>query len=171
MNNMSKVFKIRKGLDISLKGRAEKVLSKTAAVNSYAVKPGDFHHLVPKLVVKEGDAVLAGSPLFVDKYRPDIQYASPVSGTVSAIVRGDKRKLLAVEVSPTPEQAYFQHHPRELNAMYTIRELSGRVSPAELTEQVTDILSKTRDNQEFVQTISSLEPARSENIREKRYSL
>ena len=46
---------------------------------------------------------------------------------------------------------------RELNAMYTIRELSGRVSPADLTEQVTDILSKSRDNQEFVYSIASLE--------------
>ncbi len=114
---MSKVFKIRKGLDISLKGRAEKVLSKTGAVANYAVKPMDFHQLVPKPVVKEGDTVLAGSPLFVDKYRPEVQYVSPVSGTVSAVVRGDKRKLLAIEVAPAAQQEYFQHTVGELGTM------------------------------------------------------
>jgi len=106
---MSKIIKIRKGLDISLEGKAEKVLSKTAAVGSYAVKPGDFHQVVPKLAVKEGDAVLAGSPLFVDKYRPEVRYVSPVSGTVTALVRGDKRLLQAVVVTPDEEQTYVQH--------------------------------------------------------------
>lgn len=106
---MSKVIKIRRGLDISLKGKAEKVLSKTAKVASYAVKPVDFPHLVPKLAVREGEPVLAGAPLFVDKYRPDVRYVSPVSGTVSAIVRGEKRRLLEVVVTPAEEQQYLQH--------------------------------------------------------------
>ena len=55
---------------------------------------------------------------------------------------------------------------RELNAMYTIRELSGRISPTELTEQVMEILSKSRDNQEFVYSIASLELTRGD-MREK----
>lgn len=113
---MSKVIKIRRGLDISLKGIAEKVLSKTAKVASYAVKPVDFPHLVPKLVVREGDAVLAGAPLFVDKYNPEVRYASPVSGTVAAIVRGDKRRLLEVVVTPADEQQYLQHPVADLAA-------------------------------------------------------
>ena len=112
---MSKVIKIRKGLDISLKGSAEKVLSKFSLSVDYAVKPTDFQGLTPKLVVKEGDAVLAGSPLFVDKYRPEVHFASPVSGTVKEIVRGDKRKLLAVTVTPAEEQQYLQHNIKPLN--------------------------------------------------------
>jgi len=106
---MTQVIKTLKGLNISLKGSAEKVLAKFPLSADYAVKPTDFHGLTPKLVVKEGDAVLAGMPLFVDKYRPEINFVSPVSGTVKEIVRGDKRKLLAVTVSPTAEQEYLQH--------------------------------------------------------------
>jgi Na+-transporting NADH:ubiquinone oxidoreductase subunit A len=106
---MSKVVKIRRGLDISLKGVAEKVLSKTGKVKSYALKPGDFPHLVPKLTVREGVEVAAGAPLFVDKQNPAVRYASPVSGTVTAVVYGEKRRLLEVVVTPSAEQHYVQH--------------------------------------------------------------
>ncbi|MDR3133947.1 MAG: Na(+)-translocating NADH-quinone reductase subunit A [Prevotellaceae bacterium] len=113
---MSKVVKIRRGLDISLKGNAEKVLSRTGKVTSYAVRPVDFPHLVPKLTVREGEPVLAGTPLFVDKYRPEVRYVSPVSGTVAAIVRGEKRRLLEVVVTPAEEQQYLQHPVPDLAA-------------------------------------------------------
>ncbi|MDR1406329.1 MAG: Na(+)-translocating NADH-quinone reductase subunit A [Prevotellaceae bacterium] len=113
---MSKIIRIRRGLDISLKGTAEKVLSKTAPVADYALKPADFPHLVPGLAVREGDEVLAGTPLFVDKYRPEVRYVSPVSGTVSAIVRGDKRRLLEVVVTPAGEQQYVRHPVADLAA-------------------------------------------------------
>ncbi len=105
---MSKVIKIRKGLELSLKGRAEKVLVKSPIAPTYAVKPTDFHNLTPKLMVKEGDAVLAGTPLFIDKNHPEVVFASPVSGVVSAIVRGEKRKLLEVVVHPSDVQEYVQ---------------------------------------------------------------
>lgn len=114
---MSKIIKISKGLDISLKGSAEKVLAKFPLSADYAVKPIDFQGLTPKLSVKEGDAVLAGTPLFVDKYRPDIQFVSPVSGTVKEIVRGDKRKLLAVTLTPAAEQHYLRHDIKPLDSL------------------------------------------------------
>ncbi|MDR0295331.1 MAG: Na(+)-translocating NADH-quinone reductase subunit A [Prevotellaceae bacterium] len=114
---MSKVIKIHRGLDISLKGSAEKVLAKFPLSMDYAVKPIDFQGLTPKLLVKEGDTVLAGMPLFVDKYRPEIRFASPVSGTVKEIVRGDKRKLLAVTVTPTPEQQHLQYKIKVLETL------------------------------------------------------
>jgi Na+-transporting NADH:ubiquinone oxidoreductase subunit A len=110
-------MKIRKGLDISFSGKAEKVLSRPAITPSYAVRPDDFHCAVPKLTVKEGDEVLAGAPLFVDKLRPEIQCVSPVSGTIAAIVRGDKRRLLEVLITPAAEQRWVQHEVPELAAM------------------------------------------------------
>ena len=103
---MSKVVNIRKGLNIRLKGSAEKVLTKTPIAESYAVKPTDFAGLTPKLAVKQGDQVKAGTPLFFDKNRPEIQFVSPVSGVVSAINRGERRKLLEVVVTPDAEQQY-----------------------------------------------------------------
>jgi Na+-transporting NADH:ubiquinone oxidoreductase subunit A len=113
---MVKVIKIRRGLNISLKGKAEKVFTKLPPTRSYAVKPGDFPHLVPHLLVDEGDAVLAGTPLFCDKFHPEVLYASPVSGTVTAIVRGEKRLLLAVVVTPAAEQQYLLHPLADLAA-------------------------------------------------------
>lgn len=71
----------------------------------YALVPDDFPGLSPKVVVKEHDPVLAGSPLFVDKSRPDIRVVSPVNGIVTAVVRGERRKVLRVEVQKTGDSA------------------------------------------------------------------
>jgi Na+-transporting NADH:ubiquinone oxidoreductase subunit A len=95
---MSSLVRLKKGLDIRLKGSAEKVLSAEAQSNLYGVKPVDFPGLTPKLNVKPGDKVLAGTPLFNNKIRPEIMFTSPVSGTVLAINRGERRKLLEIVV-------------------------------------------------------------------------
>lgn len=114
---MSKVVKIKKGLDIQLKGSAEKVLAKAPIAESYAVKPTDFTGLIPKLAVKQGDEVKAGTPLFFDKNRPDILFVSPVSGTVSAINRGERRKLLEVVVTPEANQQHVKHEVGDITSM------------------------------------------------------
>jgi Na+-transporting NADH:ubiquinone oxidoreductase subunit A len=101
---MANVIKLRKGLNINLKGRAEKKLVVTAPSEEYALIPGDFPGLTPKVVVKEGDHVLAGEALFQDKACPEVTFASPVSGTVTAVLRGDRRKLLCVKVKADKEQ-------------------------------------------------------------------
>ncbi len=101
---MSITVKLKKGLDIRLKGQAEKVLNPELHSSLYAVKPIDFPGLTPKLNVKTGDKVLAGSPLFHDKLRPEIFFTSPVSGTVTAITRGDRRKLLEVVVEKSDDE-------------------------------------------------------------------
>ena len=93
---MSSSVLIKKGLDIRIKGTAEKIFAGEVDPTRYGVKPTDFPGLTPKLNVKEGDRVSAGSPLFHDKIRPEIQFTSPVSGKVVSITRGDRRKLLEV---------------------------------------------------------------------------
>lgn len=93
---MSETIKIRKGLNINLKGKAEKVFVKAKPAQTYAVKPTDFPGLTPKLIVKAGDEVKAGTPLFHDKYHPEIKFSSPVSGKVQEINRGERRKILEV---------------------------------------------------------------------------
>ena len=95
---MPKSVKLKKGLDIRLRGKAEKKLFPELPSALYAVKPVDFPGLTPKLNIKIGDRVLAGSPLFHDKVRPEVLFTSPVSGIVKEIVRGDRRKLLEVIV-------------------------------------------------------------------------
>jgi len=85
---MSKTVKLRKGLDIRLVGAANKVKTESPMPKTVAIRPSDFHGMVPKMVVKEGEAVTAGKPIFHDKYNPSIKYVSPVTGTLNAVVRG-----------------------------------------------------------------------------------
>lgn len=103
---MSQVIKLKKGLDILLKGEAKRELTRLPLVHAYALKPEDFPGVTPKLLVRVDDAVKVGTPLFFDKYRPQILFTSPVSGKVSAIVRGEKRKILEVVITPEAEQVY-----------------------------------------------------------------
>lgn len=103
---MANVFKLRKGLDINLKGKAAEEKVSLEASEEYALVPDDFTGMVPKVVVREGDVVRAGDALFVDKRYPEIGFASPVSGIVSAIVRGDRRKVLHVKVKADAQQRY-----------------------------------------------------------------
>jgi Na+-transporting NADH:ubiquinone oxidoreductase subunit A len=100
---MTKVIRIKKGLDIKLHGKAEKIFKKSEQSKFYALKPTDFHNVTPKMLVKEGEEVEAGSPLFKDKYREEIILTSPVSGKVAEIVRGERRKILEVLVEPNGE--------------------------------------------------------------------
>jgi Na+-transporting NADH:ubiquinone oxidoreductase subunit A len=95
---MSKTIRIRKGLNINLKGEAEKVLATVDKPKVVAVRPPDIHGLVPKMVVKAGDKVRAGSALFHDKYNDKIKFTSPVSGEVAEVVRGAKRRIMEVRV-------------------------------------------------------------------------
>ncbi|MEM7550024.1 MAG: Na(+)-translocating NADH-quinone reductase subunit A [Bacteroidota bacterium] len=96
---MSKTIKLKKGFDINLKGKAEKMIGDTVIAETYALKPTDFPSITrPKLLVKEGDNVKAGTPVFFDKMMEDVYYCSPVSGEIAEIKRGAKRKLLEVVI-------------------------------------------------------------------------
>jgi len=103
---MFKVYKIRKGLNINLAGKAEKFFGKAGPSELYAVKPGDFHSLVPRLEVKEGSGVKAGSPLFTDKNNPEIRFTSPVSGNVVSINRGERRTIREVVIKAASSMEY-----------------------------------------------------------------
>ena len=115
---MSQNIVLKKGLNVPVKGAADLRVSKTVAPAVVAVQPSDFKGLVPRLLVKEGDPVLAGSPVLADKMHSDILFSSPVSGKVKSIVRGDKRKLLAVLIEADEEQKYVdfgKKNPAELS--------------------------------------------------------
>ena len=105
---MSKVIKLKKGLDIKLVGEAEKSVIELPVGERYAVSPLAYEGVVPKLLVTEGDKIAAGDALFYDKAHPEVMFTSPVSGTVSALLRGEKRKLLAIEVAADAQQTYKQ---------------------------------------------------------------
>jgi Na+-transporting NADH:ubiquinone oxidoreductase subunit A len=114
---MSKSIRIRKGLDIRLTGEAEKVLSNTDPAKVVAIKPTDFHGLVPKVLVKPGEQVKVGTPLFSDKYNERILFTSPVSGEVADVVRGDKRKVLELRVLADSHQQFLDFGAGDASAM------------------------------------------------------
>ncbi len=95
---MSKEIKIRKGANIKLKGVAEKLYTNPANISEIVLKPSDFPTLTPKLLVKVGDKVKAGTPLFFDKENDKILFTSPISGEVAEINRAEKRKIIDVKV-------------------------------------------------------------------------
>ncbi len=95
---MTTTIRIKKGADIRLKGRPASQVDQAPSAALYAVQPPNYKGIVPKLEVKEGAAVEAGSVLFHSKEHSNVKFLSPVSGTVKEIVRGEKRRILAVVV-------------------------------------------------------------------------
>ncbi|MEG2573720.1 MAG: Na(+)-translocating NADH-quinone reductase subunit A [Bacteroides sp.] len=113
---MANVIKIRKGLDINLKGKAAKELFGVKEPGIYALVPDDFHGVTPKVVVKEQEYVMAGGALFIDKNHPEVKFVSPVSGVVTSIERGERRKVMAIHVAAAEEQD---------NEQFGIKKVSG----------------------------------------------
>ena len=101
---MANVIKLRKGLDVNLKGKANLETMQTKVEGQYALVPDDFCGMKPKVVVKEGDAVKVGDALFVDKSHPEVKFVSPVSGTVALVERGERRKVMSVRVDADGKQ-------------------------------------------------------------------
>ena len=103
---MSNNIYLKKGLNIPIAGAAAQTTKKVIVPDVVALKPTDFRGLVPKLLVREGDKVLAGTPVMADKMSQNILFTSPVSGVVAEVVRGEKRKLLEVRIKADAEQEY-----------------------------------------------------------------
>ncbi len=113
---MSNDIRIKKGLDINLKGEAEKALDNAIISNVYTLRPEDFHSVIPKLSVKVGDKVKAGDSVFFDKSNENIKFASPVAGEITDIVRGEKRRILAVKIQADKSQSYVEHGELKLDS-------------------------------------------------------
>lgn len=115
---MSANIKIKRGLNIKLAGEAARSVSNLPLPELFAIKPPDFTGLIPKLLVKEGDEVQSGSPLFYDKNNESIKFCSPVSGEIVEIVRGDKRRILEIKILADREIKYLsftKNNPADLS--------------------------------------------------------
>ena len=105
---------VRKGIDIKLKGESDKVIADSKPTKLVALKPSDFPGLVPKMLLKEGEDVKCGSPIFCDKYNDEINYVSPVSGKLKEIVRGEKRRIMAVTIESDGNMVQLNTKPKDL---------------------------------------------------------
>jgi len=95
---MAVQIKLRKGGDIKLQGSAEKAIIEAPKSEFFAIKPSDFHGVTPKLILKEGAKVKAGTPVYYDKGNEKIKFSSPVSGEISEVVRGARRVILEIKI-------------------------------------------------------------------------
>ena len=111
------LIKLSKGLDIHLQGRAAETKIQLKSNGKYALMPDDFEGVTPKVVVKEGDKVKAGDALFVNKQYPQVKFASPVSGTVREVVRGERRKVLCIKVDADAQQEYVDFGRRDVSSL------------------------------------------------------
>ena len=109
---------LRKGHNIKLEGSAKPIMGE-AEVSTYAIQPGNFVGIspIPKVIVEEGQEVLAGESIFFDKKRPEIMYAAPVSGEVVAINRGEKRSIKEVVILADKSQKHLELPEIDLNSV------------------------------------------------------
>ena len=114
---MANVIKLRKGLDITLQGKAEEKKIQLKSNGKFALVPDDFEGVTPKVVVKEGDKVKAGDALFINKQYPEVKFASPVSGTVREVVRGERRKVLCVRVDADEKQEFVDFGKKDVDKL------------------------------------------------------
>lgn len=113
---MNKVIKLKKGLDVAVSGSAAEVLGSINRPDVYAIVPDHFAGITPKLLVKEGEQVEAGSPLFHDKQFADMNFVSPVSGKVIAVNRGERRKIMSIDIE-AEKQIVYRHFGCDLAKM------------------------------------------------------
>ena len=114
---MANVIKLCKGLDIHLQGQAQEKKIQLKSNGRYALVPDDFEGVTPKVVVKEGDIVKAGEALFVNKQFPEVKFASPVSGKVVVVERGERRKVLCVKVEADAQQSFVDYGKKDVSSL------------------------------------------------------
>ena len=103
-------IKLKRGLDIPFEGTAAETLGSVRRPEVFHIVPDQFAGITPKLDVKVGDRVKAGSPLFHDKAFESLFFTSPVSGEVKEIVRGERRKIMSIDIlaDATIEYEHFE---------------------------------------------------------------
>ncbi|HRZ32217.1 MAG TPA: Na(+)-translocating NADH-quinone reductase subunit A [Flavobacterium sp.] len=114
---MSTDIRIKKGLDLKLVGEADSKVSAVPRSQVYSINPSDFHKVTPKLVLKEGTEVKAGETIFYSKNDEAVKFASPVSGKIVEIRRGDKRVILEIRIQADAQDIFVDHgkkNPKEM---------------------------------------------------------
>ncbi len=114
---MAQLIKTKRGLDIQIGGKAENTISGLKISEVVAVIPDHYHGITPKVVVKEGDVVKAGTPLFYNKAVESMKFVSPVSGKVLAVNRGERRKVLSITIQRDEKTAYQEFSPKAVSQL------------------------------------------------------
>ena len=107
---------IKKGLNLPISGAPRQEISEGRSVSSVALVAYDYHGMKPTMLVREGDSVKKGQPVFSDKKNPGVLYTAPASGVVSKINRGARRvfQSLVIEVQGDEQVSFKQYSAADL---------------------------------------------------------
>ncbi|MBR2260416.1 MAG: Na(+)-translocating NADH-quinone reductase subunit A [Paludibacteraceae bacterium] len=145
---MSEVIRIKKGLDINLKGKAKEISAKVETSELFSVRPDDFHGITPKVTVHEGDKVKVGTVLFYSKANPELKFVSPVSGEVIAVNRGDRRKVLDIRLKSDGQfasESFSKVNPSSLSSDEVKEALLNAGYFAFIKQRPYDIIANPND--------------------------
>ena len=114
---MANTIKISKGLDIKIDGKAIEKISKIQPSRVIEIIPDHFHGITPKVTVKEGEAIKAGTPLFYNKNYESMKFVSPVSGSIREIKRGERRKVMSILIDVNSQLEFLQFGVKKTSSL------------------------------------------------------
>ncbi len=99
------VYRIKKGLSLPVKGAPSGEVIDMTSVSCVGILGDDYPNLKPSMLVKEGETVKKGQPVFTDRKNPSAVFTAIATGIVKAVHRGDKRKFLSLVIEKTSGDA------------------------------------------------------------------
>lgn len=102
---MSGFFDIKQGLDLQVEGKPKNEIVDVPRPETLIIHPSEFTRAKPRVEVAVDDKVKAGQVLYFDKRNPAFQYRSPVAGTITDIVLGERRSLQEIHIAPSGRAA------------------------------------------------------------------
>ena len=114
---MANTIKISKGLDIKIDGKAVEKTVKIQPSGVIEIKPDHFHGITPKITVKEGEAIKAGTPLFYNKNYESMKFVSPVSGSIREIKRGERRKVMSILIDVNSQLEFLKFGVKKTSSL------------------------------------------------------
>ena len=99
------MIKIKKGLDLPIKGAPEQKISDGNTATRVAILGEEYVGMRPTMHIQVGDKVKKGQLLFEDKKNPGVKFTAPAAGEVVEVNRGAKRVLQSVVVKVEGDEA------------------------------------------------------------------
>ncbi len=113
------LWKIKKGLNVPIKGSPEQIISEEKKVSRVALVGYDYIGMKPTMLVAVGDTVKKGQVLFTDKKMEGVKYTAPGSGKVVEINRGTKRvfESIVIELNGSDELMFKSYSKDEIKTL------------------------------------------------------
>ena len=124
---MRNTILISKGHDLRISGVPRNHYAELMPIKNVCVMPSEFRGVKPKLLVKKDDKVKIGSPLFYDKSKPEVKWASPGCGTIKDIVFGARRVIEKIEIKLDGNDALMnnEYNPSEIASLSKVEILEN----------------------------------------------